>query len=51
MSGKNGFRNDGAQAAGANEPQNCGDQMNCEDNQVAHEQMLAARNPVDFRVI
>jgi hypothetical protein len=42
MFGKNGFRNDSAQAAGANE-QNCGDQMNREDNQIAHEP-LAARN-------
>jgi hypothetical protein len=36
--GENRFRYDGAQTAGPDQPQNGGVEMNCEDDQMAHEQ-------------
>jgi hypothetical protein len=36
--GENRFRYDSAQTAGPNQPQSLGDEMNCEDDQMAHEQ-------------
>jgi hypothetical protein len=42
------FCHNGAQTAGPNGPQNCGDQMDYEDNQIPHPQMLPALNYREF---
>jgi hypothetical protein len=44
MFGENGFRDDSAQTAGANEPENCCDQMNDENNQMSHKQRYQSLN-------
>jgi hypothetical protein len=45
MFGENGFGDDSAQAAEANEPQNGCDQMNDEKKQMAHTQSYQCINP------
>ena len=44
MFGENGFCDDGPHTAGASDPQNRRDQMNYEDNQMAHEQSYQSLN-------
>jgi hypothetical protein len=51
MLGDNGLRDDGAHSARPNEPQNGGDKMDDEHNQIAHAQMLAAPKPREFSQI
>jgi hypothetical protein len=51
MFGENRFRYDGAETAGTNQPQNRREEVDCEDDQMPHEQILAVRNPLNFGVI
>ena len=44
MFGENGFCDDGAHTARANDTQNRRDEMNYEDNQMAHEQSYQSLN-------
>jgi hypothetical protein len=49
MFGQNGFGDDSAQTAGANEPQSGYDQMNDEDKQMAYEQSYQSSNAGSLR--